>query len=97
MRKKELGRLLDYDKEFSIQLGKHIRALRLMKGWTQEKLAEEADLSATFISRIELGKASASFVNLLKISQAFGFNHPETLYQDIANRIYKSMTKDKNK
>jgi hypothetical protein len=57
-------------------------------------LAEEADLSATFISRIELGKATASFFNLLKISLAFGFDHPDAFYQDISNKIYKAMKND---
>jgi transcriptional regulator with XRE-family HTH domain len=85
---------VDYNKELSIQLGKHIKALRLMNGWTQEELAEEADLSPTFISRIELGKATPSFFNLLKISRAFGYTNPEALYHDIATKIYNAMKKD---
>lgn len=82
---------MDYTKELSTQLGKHIKALRLMRGWTQEDLAYYASLNTTFISRIELGKASPSLLSLLKISRAFGFKNPNSLYQDIVNHVYKAM------
>ena len=53
-------------------LAEAVRAKRKEAGLSQEKLAEKADLSAVFISRIERGKESPSIDNLLKIARALG-------------------------
>ena len=50
-------------------LGEAIRAARKEAGFSQEKLAEKADLSTVFISRIERGKESPTVDNLLKIAK----------------------------
>jgi len=44
-------------------LGDNVRAKRKEAGFSQEKLAERADLSAVFISRIERGVESPSVDN----------------------------------
>ena len=46
--------------------------LRQQSGLSQEALAEKADLSAVFISRVERGKESPSLDSIVKISKAFG-------------------------
>ncbi len=51
-------------------LGEAIRGTRKEAGLSQEKLAEKADLSTVFISRIERGKESPSVDNLVKIAKA---------------------------
>lgn len=51
-------------------LGEAVRAKRKEAGFSQEKLAEKADLSTVFISRIERGKESPSLDNLVKIAKA---------------------------
>ena len=51
-------------------LGDAVRAKRKQIGFSQEKLAEKADLSTVFISRIERGIESPSVVNLMKIAKA---------------------------
>jgi transcriptional regulator with XRE-family HTH domain len=51
-------------------LGEAIRALRAKASLTQEALAEKADLSSIFISRIERGKESPSLDSLVKIAKA---------------------------
>lgn len=51
-------------------LGEFVRAKRKEAGFSQEKLAEKADLSTVFISRIERGVESPSVDNLLKIAKA---------------------------
>jgi transcriptional regulator with XRE-family HTH domain len=51
-------------------LGEAIRAKRKEAGFSQEKLAEKADLSTVFISRIERGIESPSVDNLVKIAKA---------------------------
>ena len=51
-------------------LGEAVRVKRKKAGFSQEKLAEKADLSTVFISRIERGKESPTLDNLLKIAKA---------------------------
>jgi transcriptional regulator with XRE-family HTH domain len=51
-------------------LGEAIRATRKEAGFSQEKLAEKADLSTVFISRVERGVESPSVDNLVKIAKA---------------------------
>ena len=51
-------------------LGEAIRARRKQAGFSQEKLAERADLSTVFISRVERGKESPSVDSLVKIAKA---------------------------
>lgn len=51
-------------------LGEAVRAKRKEAGFSQEKLAENADLSTVFISRIERGVESPSVDNLVKIAKA---------------------------
>jgi transcriptional regulator with XRE-family HTH domain len=51
-------------------LGETIRAKRKKAGFSQEKLAERADLSTVFISRVERGKESPSVDSLVKIAKA---------------------------
>ena len=53
-------------------LGEAVRAARKGAEFSQEKLAEKAELSAVFISRIERGVESPSVDNLLKIAKALG-------------------------
>ena len=53
-------------------MGEAVRAKRKEAGFSQEKLAEKADLSTVFISRIERGKESPSVDNLVRIAKALG-------------------------
>ena len=53
-------------------LGEAIRIQRKKKRWSQERLAEKADLSTVFISRVERGKESPSLDSLVKIARALG-------------------------
>ena len=51
-------------------LGKRIRIHRKMRGLTQEKLAEMADISPAFVGHIERGTRKLSVATLLSIAQA---------------------------
>jgi transcriptional regulator with XRE-family HTH domain len=53
-------------------LGEAVRAARKEAGFSQEKLAEKADLSTVLISRIERGIQSPSVDNSAKIAKALG-------------------------
>lgn len=51
-------------------LGEAVRAKRLAAELTQENLAEAANLSTVFISRVERGVESPSVDSLVKIAKA---------------------------
>lgn len=65
--------------EISISFGKRIKDLRLQKGYSQEKLAEIADLDRTYIPGIESGKRNVSLLVAKKIADAFGIMLSELL------------------
>lgn len=53
-----------------MKLGERIKSLRQSLRWTQDKLAQESQISKSFLSEIENDKASVSGENLLKIANA---------------------------
>jgi transcriptional regulator with XRE-family HTH domain len=53
-------------------VGRRIRELRQKKGWSQEKLAEEAGLHRTYIGQVERGEKSIGIENLVRIARALG-------------------------
>jgi transcriptional regulator with XRE-family HTH domain len=55
-----------------IPLGERIKQRRLQLGWTQEKLAATAKISAGFLSDLETGKRTVGADNLLELSHALG-------------------------
>lgn len=52
------------------EIGIRIRTQRQIKGMTQERLAELADLSTPYVSHIERGKKHAGVDTLVRISTA---------------------------
>lgn len=57
-----------------IEFGKRVASLRRMKGLSQEKLAELADLHRTYIGAIERGERNISLKNIFKIAKALKVN-----------------------
>src|SRR5580765_4465461 len=53
-------------------IGDRIKAIRENLGWTQEKLAEEAKISKSFLSDVENNKRDISSTNVLKIANTTG-------------------------
>ncbi len=53
-----------------IALGKRIRELREKQNWSQEELAEYADLDRTYIGGIERGERNVAVLNLSCIAKA---------------------------
>lgn len=58
------------DKEYLQLLGNRVRDFRKALGMTQEKLAELASISPTYVSNIEVGKFNASVCVIRRIGKA---------------------------
>jgi transcriptional regulator with XRE-family HTH domain len=50
-----------------VGLGKNIRKYRFRNVWSQEQLAERIDISATFLSNVETGRAWVSAKTIAKL------------------------------
>ncbi len=55
-----------------MQIGNRLRELRILKGLTQEELADRAELSKGFISQVERDLTSPSIATLMDILQCLG-------------------------
>jgi len=53
-------------------VGERIKEVREAKGWTQDKLATEADISKSFLSEVEKHGKNISLDLLLKVATALG-------------------------
>ena len=54
------------------RIGENIRKWRKRAGFTQEKLAEKADLHPVYISQVERADRAITIDSLLKITKALG-------------------------
>jgi transcriptional regulator with XRE-family HTH domain len=61
------------------RIGGRIRALRLARGFTLVRLAERCELSHSFLSQLERGRARPSMVSLEKIARALGSSQLELI------------------
>jgi transcriptional regulator with XRE-family HTH domain len=59
----------------TLTTGEVIRMLRDLKGWTQEKLAEQSGLNAKNISLLENGRVEIGKKRAVQLAEAFGA-HP---------------------
>ena len=60
-----------------MEIGQRIKQLRVMKGLTQEELADRAELSKGFISQVERDLTSPSIATLMDILQCLGVSVSE--------------------
>jgi len=63
-------------------LGKRIRQLRSERGWSQERLAEEAGMHRTYMWGIEQGMRNPSVRHLIKLADALGLPIKD-LFEDV--------------
>ncbi len=64
--------------DLQADFGRVVRRLREGRGWSQEQLAEHADLNRGYVGDIERGKAMPSLATLAKLATALGVR-PSTL------------------
>lgn len=62
-----------------IEMGERIRKRRQELRWSQEKLAEMADISLNTVSRVEGGQSDMSIEVFRKLAQALGMSASELL------------------
>lgn len=70
--KEESEDLKKPEKEFIEKVGKSLRLIRKLKKLTLKEVSRSSGLSVSFISKIEVGRCSASLSTLYKISNALG-------------------------
>lgn len=63
-------------------LGQRVKDIRERLAWSQEQLAERADLDPTFISGIERGQRNPGLNSLNQLARALGVTLP-TLVSDL--------------
>ncbi len=68
------------------EIGERITELRKRIGWTQEELAENADLTPQFVSYAESGKRAMRPENLLKLSKALNVSADYLLTGDLVDK-----------
>ncbi len=61
-------------KEVLITFGQKIRDLRISKRYSQEVLADKANLHRTYIGMIERGEKNITLVNIEKLAKALDVN-----------------------
>jgi transcriptional regulator with XRE-family HTH domain len=54
------------------QLGQRIRQLRKARGWTQQDVAEKANLDPKYLGAVERGERNITVDNIEKIAAGFG-------------------------
>ena len=71
----------------SQRLTKRLRALRLMRGWTQEQAAESCGIGYKLYQLYELGvKRNPGLTTLEKLAQGFGLELEELFSTKVAKR-----------
>lgn len=68
------------------EVGNRIREYRKSRGWTQEQLAEYADLSVNYLATMEIGRKTPSLRTLARLAEALGV--------DICDLLVKEKTRE---
>lgn len=63
--------------DIKLKIGKRIKELRNLRGFSQEELADRAGIDRTYVNSVENGKRNVSIVNIEKITNALGCTFQE--------------------
>jgi len=72
-------------------IGQRIKTFRLQNGFSQEKLAELADLTPAHVSHIETANTKISLPSLLKIANALGVSLDDLVYENMIHNKHVSV------
>lgn len=64
-------------------LAKNLRMLRAKRGWSQERLALEANLNRTYLSAVERSEQNISLDNVAKLAKALSIKAHDLLDPDL--------------
>ncbi|MDD6202983.1 MAG: helix-turn-helix domain-containing protein [Lachnospiraceae bacterium] len=70
-----------------MNIGNRLKELRIMKGLTQEELADRAELSKGFISQVERDLTSPSISTLVDILQCLGTDLSDFFTRDVDTQV----------
>ena len=68
-------------------IGKQVRQLRNERGWSREHLAEQINISVTFLGQFERGEESVSLDTFIAIANALQVS-ADTLLQGVVEQSY---------
>ena len=68
-------------------LGMRIKRQRKLKGWTQDQLAERANVSISFLGHIERGTRKAGMETLVKLANALGVSTDVLLQESLNQQV----------
>ena len=80
-------------KSSTIKIGENLQKIRKSYGYTQERLAEEIECSARYISDIEQDRAKPSYENLVKICNVFNVSLDDIFSEYLDNKINQKIHK----
>jgi transcriptional regulator with XRE-family HTH domain len=63
--------------ELARNLGRKLRYLRAMRGWTQIELSRRATMSRAFVGRLERGKVLPRYITLVRLAACLGVTPAE--------------------
>jgi transcriptional regulator with XRE-family HTH domain len=61
-------------------IGARIKHIRMKKGFTQDELSEEINISSKYLSSIERGKENPTLNTIIKLSEALGVDVDELFH-----------------
>jgi len=59
-------------KDPRVQFGNRLRILRKKKGWSQERLALEANMDRSYVGGVEQGRRNISLINICRLAKTLG-------------------------
>ena len=74
-----------------ISIGERIKEIRILKGWTQAKLAEESGVEPSNISHIERAATKLSLPTLVNIANALNVTLDEIAYGSLIKSVHVSV------
>jgi transcriptional regulator with XRE-family HTH domain len=74
-------------KQIVSSFGATVRQLREAQGWSQELLAEHADLNRSYVGEIERGQVIVSLVTVHKLAGALGVAAADLLRSSVQSEL----------